>query len=227
MTHFTASQARELILDIDYLHSQDSSDEFMPSSDDSDTSEQDSLPEIPEPVRNTDRGRRTVRTRGGGVRTRGGTRGGTRTTQNEHVSVPGRGRARGRVRCRGRGRARGRPRGQERRNVPQGENQDEIANQDTEPSQDSISDVSVMDITFHESEWQEPNLQMPDLPRFTARPGVLVDTTRLNTPVDFLNTLLMMTSQQLWWMRPTVSLINTYKSTQICQGTQVLKIGNL
>ena len=193
MAHFTASQARDLILDSDFDDSQDSSDEFVPTSSDTDTSTSESLPELSEPVRSIER-RRTIRTRGGGVRMRGG-------SHNVQNQAPARGHVqpRGRGRGRPRGRARGQYRGQGRRparNVLQvgpnvadlndNNNRDNVPEQDT----DNASDDSSMNISDHEQslrepEWYQPNMQVPNLPRFTARPGVLVDITRLNTPVDF------------------------------------------
>ena len=193
MAHFTASQARDLILDSDFDDSQDSSDEFVPTSSDTDTSTSESLPELSEPVRSIER-RRTIRTRDGGVRTRGG----SHNVQNQ-ASARGHVQPRGRGRGRPRGRARGQYRGQGRRparNVLQvgpnvadlndNNNRDNVPEQDT----DNASDDSSMNISDHEQslrepEWYQPNMQVPNLPRFTARPGVLVDTTRLNTPVDF------------------------------------------
>ena len=66
MANFTASQARDLILDSDFEESQDSSDEFVPTSSDMDTSTSESLPKFTEPVRSNKR-RRTIRTRGVGL----------------------------------------------------------------------------------------------------------------------------------------------------------------
>ena len=51
MANFTASQARDLILDSDFEDSQDSSDEFIPTSSDMDTSTSESLPELTEPMK--------------------------------------------------------------------------------------------------------------------------------------------------------------------------------
>ena len=65
-------------------------------------------------------------------------------------------------------------------------NQDNVPDQDIDHASDDLSmNISEHEQSLQEPQWYQPNMQVPNLPRFTARPGVLVDTTRLNTPVDF------------------------------------------
>ena len=65
-------------------------------------------------------------------------------------------------------------------------NQDNIPDQDIDhASDDSSMNISQHEQSLQEPEWYQPNMQVPNLPRFTARPGVLVDNTRLNIQVDF------------------------------------------
>ena len=69
--------------------------------------------------------------------------------------------------------------------ISEGEMADTASESEAGDEVDGEPVVGDLEVNVQDIDWVEPNLAMPDIPRFRARPGVLVDTTNLHSPHDY------------------------------------------